>query len=285
MGAFSPNMMGQPLSILSHAALYCGLRNRQIESNDQDSPDNIHIESAIYAVSDPGAQGLSQHIVCRFAVSFTLSVPLAALSVESDFFGVAFVKNALSFGPDTHHSAICVKLHWDLWNGQILEAGKRYVFEAIGCLPPNSPRSIRTKNGGVDYAFKARVCGTQGRCSLRSLEKSIRVVNPYLTDHEAPPNLSHGTVVSEFIGATVDVGNGIIGFIEYPDQCYEGSITHPLPSHCQTKFCRYTSRSRGRRPRRSGSLQPSKFRSFSTSSTFCLPVQQETRSRFQIHIS
>src|SRR5277367_2228948 len=106
MRAFTPNIMGQPLSILSPHGLYCGLRSRPIETNEQGSPDNIHIESAIYAVSDPGPQCLSQHIVCRFAVSFTLSRPLSAQSIESDFCGVAFIKNALSFGHDTQHTAM-----------------------------------------------------------------------------------------------------------------------------------------------------------------------------------
>ena len=216
--------MGQPLSILfPHTPFRC-LQSRQTENDgdEQDSPDDIHIESAIYAISDPGPQCLSQHIVCRFAVSFTLSRPLSARSIESDFCGVAFVKNPLSFGHDTHHSAICMNLHWDLWTGHALEAGKRYVFEAMGCLPSNSPRSIRTRNGGVDYAFRVRVCGSKGRCSLRSLEKSIRVFNPYSTGC-SPPSLRHDSLASELIGATVDVGNDIIAFIEYPDQCYQGS--------------------------------------------------------------
>ena len=217
------NEMGQLLSYFSRNKLFsrpCILCPEENE-DDETSPDKIHIESAIYTVSDQGPQYLSHHIFCRFAVSFTLSKSLFAESLESDFCGVAFVKNPLSFGQNSHYTATCVKLHWDLWKGQRLEARKRYVFEAIGCLPNNSPRTLRTRNGGVDYVFRVRVCGTKGWRSWRSLEKSIRVLNPYLND-DAPPCLSHERLATDLIGATVDVGNDLTAFVQYPDQCYEG---------------------------------------------------------------
>jgi hypothetical protein len=216
------NEMGQLSSYLFLHELFCvpGSRHRA-KNNDETSQDKFHIESAIYAVSDTGALYSAQHIVCRFAVSFTLSKPLFAESLESDFCGVAFVKNPLAVGQDSDHSATCVKLHWDLWKGQNLDAGKRYVFEAIGCLPSNAPRSFRTRNGGFEYGFRVRFRGTKGRCSLRPLEKSIRVFNPYL-NNDAPPDLSHEAFASELIGATVDMGKEMTAFIQYPDQCYDG---------------------------------------------------------------
>jgi|SRR5277367_1160648 len=216
------NEMGQLSSHLS-CELFCVPGSRFLsKTHDEACPDKIHIESAIYAVSDTGAICSAQHIVCRFAVSFTLSRPLFADSLESDFCGVAFVKNPLAVGQDSDHCATCVKLHWDLWKGQSLEAGKRYVFEAIGRLPSNAPSSFRTRNGGFEYGFKVRFCGTKGRCSLRPLEKSIRVFNPYYLNNDGPPDLSHEQFASELIGATVDVGKDITAFIQYPDQCYDG---------------------------------------------------------------
>jgi len=216
------NEMGQISSYLSMHELFCVPGSRLLgKTHNETYPDKIHIESAIYAVSDTGSLCSAQHIVCRFAVSFTLSRPLFADSLDAEFCGVAFVKNPLAIGQDSDHSATCVKLHWDLWKGQRLEAKKRYVFEAIGCLPSNAPRSFRTRNGGFEYDFRVRFCGTKGRCSVRPLEKSIRVFNPYF-NNDAPLDLSHQTFASELIGATVDVGKEITAFIQYPDQCYHG---------------------------------------------------------------
>jgi hypothetical protein len=213
--------MGAVQSRLGRLELHRGIHIRTFsKANDSLCPDEVHIESAIYSVLTPQHGCATQHFVSRFVVSFSLNKEMYADLIEAEFIGVIVVKNYVT---GNEISARCLTTHWDLWKGRCLEAGKRYVFEAIGELPSKSPCSLRTRSGGVYYEFRVRFCRVGDCTRLSSFEKALEVWNPYLVAEEPRSGLNHtNDLTSEMIGATVELGRRQTAFIRYPDQCYDG---------------------------------------------------------------
>ena len=197
--------------------------------------DSIEIEGNLYDVLKPrpAPAHVSEvlpkevHVVLRYTVSFTLSKPVYADSIQVVFRETMTVVTDPGDGqflePTTESDEFAL-LNWTIWRGRTLEAGKEYNFEFNGELPPKSPRSLRTPSGKVDHCLTVSFHGMTDSGKLKRTWKTIEVWNPFSMDADEPrPGLEfHTDLELEMVGTSIDVDKDLQGFLRYPDQCYKG---------------------------------------------------------------
>jgi hypothetical protein len=197
--------------------------------------DSIRIEGNLYDILKPRPSRASisdilpkeVHVVLRYKVSFILSKAVKAESIKAEFRGLMIVVTDSGDGqfqqPETESEEI-TKLNWTIWRGHTLDAGKEYVFEFNGELPPFTPRSLRTPSGRIEHCLTVRFDGVTDPGKMRRTRRTIEVWNPFSMDPENPrPGLDfHADLDQELVGASVELEKELEAFVRYPDQCYKG---------------------------------------------------------------
>ena len=199
--------------------------------------DSIQIRGNLYDVLKPRSEnegdeqvGKELHVVLRYNVSFILSKEVHAEAIEATYQETMTV--VTDPGDGQFREAISETeelglLHWTLWEGQKLEAGKPYSFEIDGELPRQSPRSWRTPSGRIEHCLTVSFHGVTDSGKMRKTRKTVEVWNPVSMDVDDPrPGLDfHAELDLEMVGSTVEVDKDLEAFVRFPDQCYKGTTT------------------------------------------------------------
>jgi hypothetical protein len=200
--------------------------------------DSIRIEGNLYDVLKPRPAPTHEtevlpkevHVMLKYTVSFTLSKAVHAESLKAEFVGTMHVIVDQGDGQFTEAETMSdeiTSLRWVLWRGDILEAGKEYVFEITGELPPKTPRSLRTPSGMIEHVLTVRLDGVTDSGRMRRTRKTIEVWNPFSMDADSPrPGLEfHGDLEPEMFGTTVEIDKDLEAFMRLPDQCFKGILS------------------------------------------------------------
>lgn len=197
--------------------------------------DSIQIRGNLYDVLKPRSEkeddeelGKELHVVLRYNASFILSKEVLAEAIIASFRETMTVVTDPGDGQFREASSETEEigaLHWTLWRGKVLEAGKEYSFDIDGVLPRQSPRSWRTPSGRIDHSLTVSFHGLTDSGRMRRTRKTIEVWNPFSMDVDDPrPGLDfHAELDLEMVGSTVEIEKDLEAFVRYPDQCYKGT--------------------------------------------------------------